>query len=64
MLSSAPRFFAPGGKGNLILSEVKDAAVGDGAPVSIAPQMFNGIAEAVKGLLDVRTPVRCASGNG
>ena len=31
MLSSAPRLFAPGGKGNLILSEVKDAAVGDGA---------------------------------
>lgn len=49
--------FASGGKGNLILREVKDAAVGDGDPVGIAAQIFNGITEAVKGLLDVRTPV-------
>lgn len=53
------RLFASGGKGNLILREVKDAAVGDGDPVGIAAQIFNGIVEAVKSLLNVGAPVFC-----
>ncbi len=46
-----------GGKNNRIIRNRKDPAVGDGNPVGIAPEVFNGIAKAVKGLLDVGAPV-------
>ena len=51
------RLSAPGRKRYGIRSHSKNPAVGNGNLVSIAPEIFNGIAKAVKGLLYVGTPV-------
>lgn len=51
------RSFASGRKGNLILCDGEQSAVGDCNPVGIASKVFHGIAEAIKGLLNIGTPV-------
>lgn len=50
-------FLSPGGKSDCIIGNRKDAAVGNGNLMSIAPKIFYGIAKAVKGLFDVGTSV-------
>lgn len=49
--------FPSGRKSDRILGNRKDPAVRNGNLVGITPKIFNGIAKAVKGFLDVRTPV-------
>lgn len=52
-----PGFPPPGGEGDLRLCEGKDPAVGDRDLVGILPQIRNGVAKAIEGLLDVGAPV-------
>ena len=49
--------FPSGRKSDRTIGNRKDSAVGNGNLVSLTPKIFNGIAKAVKGLLDVGTPV-------
>lgn len=57
------RFFPPGGKRDVRLTNGQDAAVGNGNPVSIFPKVFDSIAKAVEGLFDIRTPVPAVEGS-
>ena len=50
-------FFSSGRKSNLIFGNRKNSAVGDGDFVGVASQIFDGITKAVKGFLNVGTPV-------
>lgn len=40
-----------------VIPDSLDASVGNGNAVCVTPEVIDGIVEAVKGLLDVRTPV-------
>ena len=51
------RLFSSGRKSNRIFGNRKDPAVGDSDLVGVASQIFDGITKAVKGFLNVRTPV-------
>lgn len=55
--SGVTRLHAPGGKSDRILGKGKYPVVGNGDLMGVASEILNGIAKAVKGLLDVRTPV-------
>ena len=57
LTSGISRLYPPGRESNRVFSNVKDPAVGDGDPVGVAVQIFDGIAKPVKGFLNVRTPV-------
>lgn len=46
-----------GRKSDRIIENRKDPAVGNGNLMSIASKVFNGIAKAVKGLLNVGAPI-------
>ena len=50
--------FPSGRKSDRILGNRKAPAVRNGNLVGITPKIFNGIAKAVKGFLDVGAPVR------
>src|SRR5699024_4517366 len=50
-------FPAAGRESNLCFRNRKDPVVGDCNPMGIPAQIFDGIAEAVKGFFDVRAPV-------
>lgn len=47
----------PSRKGSFIFSDPDDPAVGDGNLVSVSTQIFDGISETIKSLLDKRAPV-------
>lgn len=51
------RLFPSGRKSDLIPCNGKDPVVGNGDPVGITPQIFNGIAKTMEGFFDVRAPV-------
>ena len=51
------RFFPSGREGNLVFCQSKDPAAPDGNLVCVSSKIFNGIAETVKGFLDIRAPV-------
>lgn len=51
------RFFPSGRKSDCIFGNRKDPAVGNGNLMGIASKIFNGISKAVKGFLNVGTPV-------
>ena len=51
------RFPAPGRERCMGFCHGKNPAVGDGNPVCIASKIFDGVAKAVKGFLDIRAPV-------
>lgn len=49
--------FSSGRKSDRIIRNRKDPAIGNSNLVCITPKVFNGIAKAIKGFLDVGTPV-------
>lgn len=55
--SGFPRFPPPGGKGGLRFCHRKNPAVGECDFMGIPPQIFDGVAKAVKRLFDKRAPV-------
>lgn len=52
-----PRFLSPGGERGLCFRHGEDAAVGDGDPVRITAEVFNGISKPVECFLYIRAPV-------
>lgn len=52
-----PRLFSSGREDSLLRIDRQDAAVGDGNLMCISAEVFDGVAKAVKGFLDVGAPV-------
>ena len=50
-------FLSPCRENDFFFCNREDPAVGDGDPVGVTAKVFDGIAKAVKGFLDVWTPV-------
>lgn len=50
-------FFAACGKSDQGICHRKNPAVGDGDFMGVASKILDGIAKAVKGLFDIRTPI-------
>lgn len=51
--------FTSCGKGDLILRNGTDAAVGNGDLMGVSSKIFNGISKPIESLFDIRTPVFC-----
>ena len=62
LTSGLTGLFPTGREGHFRASNRKDPAVRNGNPVRIAPQIFDGIAEAVEGLFNVGAPVFAVKG--
>lgn len=57
-----PRLQPPCGKRDLGFRDGEDTAVGNGDLMCVPAQIFDGVTEAIKGLLDVRAPVFTVKG--
>lgn len=60
--SGFPRLFPSGRKRNFRLIHRQNPAVGNGNPVGILSKVFQGIAETVERLFDIRAPVLLIEG--
>ena len=56
------REFSTGRKSNPVFINRKDTAVGNSNLMGIFTKILDGIAKAVKGFFDIRTPVFCVKG--